>query len=149
MVQPRLAVLIDAENISAKHWPSLRQKLDALGVMATCRLFGDFSDSRHGKWIKIAHEEALQVVMQMTGPNASDIAITIAAMDLLHTARIEAMCLVSCDADFTPLAQRLRSSGMRVHGFGDQRAPSALRKAYSTFTDLAEPAKPVAVVKAA
>lgn len=149
MVQPRLAVLIDAENVSAKYWPSLRPKLDGIGMISVCRLFGDFSQGRHAKWIKVAQQEALQVVMQLSGHNASDIAITISAMDLLHTARIEAFCLATSDGDFTPLVQRLRSAGVKVHGFGDDKAPASLRKAYTTFTNLAETPKPVAVPKAA
>ena len=147
-MQPRLAVLIDAENVPSKHWPRIRDRLETTGTIIACRIFGDFTGGRLTKWITIAQEEALQTVMQLSGPNACDIAITIAAMDFLQTAKIEGICLVSSDRDFTPLAQRLRSAGIKVHGFGESKTAHSLRKACTTFTELAD-LKPVPISKAA
>jgi hypothetical protein len=147
-MQPRYAVLIDAENVPSKHWPRIRERIESTGTVMACRIFGDFTNGRLAKWIKIARGEALQTVMQLSGPNACDIAMTIAAMDFLQTAKIEGICLVSSDRDFTPLAQRLRSAGIKVHGFGEAKAAQALRKACTTFTELND-LKPVAVAKAA
>ena len=150
-MQPRYAVLIDAENVPSKHWPRIRDRLESTGTIMVCRIFGDFTNGRLGKWIKVAQDEALQTVMQLSGPNACDIAIAVAAMDILHSAKIEGICLVSSDHDFTPLAQRLRSSGIKVHGFGEAKAKQSLRKACTSFTDLSSlsPAKPAVVAKAA
>ncbi len=147
-MQPRVAVLIDAENVPSKHWSRIRDKVESTSTIMACRVFGDFTNGRLGKWIKIAQEESLQTVMQLSGPNACDIAITIAAMDFLQTAKIEAICLVSSDNDFTPLAQRLRSAGIKVHGFGEAKTAQSLRKACTTFTELGE-LKPMAIAKAA
>lgn len=147
-MQPRLAVLVDAENVPAKHWPRIRDHVESTGTIIACRIFGDFTNGRLSKWIKVAQEEALQTVMQMSGPNACDIAITIAAMEFLHTAKLEGICLVSSDRDFTPLAQRLRSAGIKVHGFGEAKTSKSLRKACTTFTELGS-LRPVAVAKAA
>jgi hypothetical protein len=144
---PRLAVLIDAENVSQKHWPQIRDHIASQGTVMTCRLFGDFTNGRLSKWLKIAQDEALQTVMQLSGPNACDIAITISAMDLLQTGKIEGICLISSDRDFTPLAQRLRSSGIKVHGFGEAKTAKSLRKACTSFAELgALPSRPAAAV---
>jgi len=145
---PRCAILIDAENVPSKHWPRIRDRVEATGTIIACRVFGDFTNGRLAKWIKLAQEESLQTVMQLSGPNACDIAITIAAMDFLQTAKIEGICLVSSDRDFTPLAQRLRSAGIKVHGFGESKTAQSLRKACTTFTELNE-LKPAPVAKAA
>jgi len=147
-MQPRFVVLIDAENVPSKHWPRIRDQLESTGAIIACRIFGDFSNGRLGKWIKVAQEESLQTVMQLSGPNACDIAITIAAMDFLQTAKMEGICLVSSDRDFTPLAQRLRGAGIKVHGFGEAKTATSLRKACTTFTELGH-LKPALVAKAA
>jgi uncharacterized LabA/DUF88 family protein len=148
-MQPRFAVLIDAENVPSKHWPHIRQKVEAMGAtMIACRIFGDFTNGRLAKWIKLAQAESLQTVLQLSGPNACDIAITIAAMDFLQSAKLEGICLVSSDHDFTPLAQRLKSAGLKVHGFGEAKTKPALRNACTSFTELGT-MKPVAVAKAA
>lgn len=67
------------------------------------------------------------------GKNASDIALVIDAMDLLHTGRFDAFCIVSSDGDFTRLAARIREQGVDVYGFGEQKAPESFRKACKRF----------------
>jgi hypothetical protein len=64
-----------------------------------------------------------------TGKNASDIALVIDAMDLLHSGRFDGFCLVSSDSDFTRLASRLREQGADVYGFGAQKTPESFRQA--------------------
>ena len=147
-MQPRLAVLIDAENVTAKHWPSVRRAIETKGSIVCCRIFGDFSDGRCGKWLKIAQEQALQTVMQLSGPNASDISMTVAAMDLLHTSKLEGFCLVSSDSDFTPLAQRLRSAGLKVFGYG-KTTTTSLRSACTEFASFDSLAAPTPAARAA
>ena len=55
------------------------------------------------------------------------------AMDLLHRGRVDGFCLVSSDSDFTKLAKRLREDGMDVYGWGERKAPEALRRACNDF----------------
>jgi uncharacterized protein (TIGR00288 family) len=138
-VQPRIALLIDAENVPPVHWKEIKEQVDSIGNLMTCRLFGDFSGNRNAQWIAHAQRDALQPVMQLAGRNASDIAITIAAMDILYASKIEAICLVTSDADFTPLVHRLKSSGLKVHGMGEDKTPQSLRKACSSFKILTTP----------
>src|SRR3546814_5393288 len=68
-----------------------------------------------------------------TGKNASDIALVIDAMDLLHTGRFDAFCLVSSDSDFTGLAARIREPGIDVYGFGEQKTPESFSQACRSF----------------
>jgi uncharacterized LabA/DUF88 family protein len=68
-----------------------------------------------------------------SGKNASDIALTIDAMDLLHSGRLDGFCLVSSDSDFTRLASRLREQGLDVYGFGEQKTPESFRQACRRF----------------
>jgi hypothetical protein len=148
-MSPRLAVLIDADNVSARNWPRIRERIDGLGTVTSCRVFGDFSGSRLAAWMKIAREDALQAVMQFPGPNASDIAIAVSAMDLLYGSKLEGMCIVSSDADFTPLVHRLRSAGLKVYGFGNTKSAASLKKACTEFMTTTDLNKPVVVPKAA
>lgn len=67
------------------------------------------------------------------GQDAADIALVIDALDLMHSGRFDAFCLVSSDADFTPLALRLREQGMAVYGLGEERAPGSFRRACNEF----------------
>jgi len=67
------------------------------------------------------------------GKNASDIALVIDAMDLLHSGRFEGFCLVSSDSDFTRLAARIREQGVDVYGFGEQKTPESFRRACRRF----------------
>jgi len=141
MVKPRLAVFVDAENIAAKHWPQICEHARATGQVQSCRIFGDFSDGRLGRWLDVAREEGLQPVMRLSGgKNSSDIAIVVAAMDALHAGRLEAVYLVSSDQDFAPLAQRLREGGLKVFGFGLVNTPSSLRISCTEFAVLGEAA---------
>jgi hypothetical protein len=68
-----------------------------------------------------------------TGKNASDIALVIDAMDLLHSGRFDGFCLVSSDSDFTRLASRLREEGADVYGFGARKTPESFRQACRRF----------------
>ncbi len=68
-----------------------------------------------------------------SGKNASDIALVIDAMDLLHTGRFDGFCLVSSDSDFTGLASRIREQGIDVYGFGEQKTPESFRQACRRF----------------
>ena len=82
------------------------------------------------------HPNAIQPMQQFalsTGKNASDMAMVVDAMDLLHSGRFDAFAIVSSDADFTPLAMRLRAQNMRVFGFGEKKTPEPFVNACSTF----------------
>ncbi|KAL3910713.1 MAG: hypothetical protein SGARI_001989, partial [Bacillariaceae sp.] len=55
-------------------------------------------------------------------------------MELLYTnPAIDAFALVSCDSDFTRLAQKIREQGKFVVGFGQRRNPSPFVSACERF----------------
>ena len=132
----RFAVLIDAENTSPRIAAGLFDEVAKFGEASVRRIYGDFSDQRLKSWTEILPKFAIDPYQQFaytSGKNASDIAMVIDAMDLLHSGRLDGFCLVSSDSDFTRLASRLREQGADVYGFGEQKTPESLRQACRRF----------------
>src|ERR1700738_1836393 len=133
---PRLAVLIDADNASAKIAEGLFEEIAKIGEASVRRIYGDFSDPRSKSWAQKLSRYAIipqQQFAYTTGKNASDITLVIDAMDLLHSGRFDGFCLVSSDSDFTRLAARIREQGVDVFGFGEQKTPESFRQACRRF----------------
>lgn len=133
---PRLAVLIDADNASAKIADGLFEEIAKIGEASVRRIYGDFSSARSKAWAEILAKHAVipqQQFAYTTGKNASDITLVIDAMDLLHSGRFDGFCLVSSDSDFTRLAARIREQGIDVFGFGEQKTPESFRQACRRF----------------
>jgi uncharacterized LabA/DUF88 family protein len=133
---PRLAVLIDADNTSAKIVEGLFEEIATLGEASVRRIYGDFSGTRSRAWADVLANYAIipqQQFAYTTGKNASDITLVIDAMDLLHSGRFDGFCLVSSDSDFTRLAARIREEGVDVFGFGEQKTPESFRQACRRF----------------
>ncbi len=133
---PRLAVLIDADNASCKIADGLFEEIAKIGEASVRRIYGDFSNGRSNGWAEILPKFAIiphQQYAPVSGKNASDIAMVIDAMDLLHSGRFDGFCLVSSDSDFTRLAARIREEGVDVYGFGEQKTPESFRQACHRF----------------
>ncbi|WP_025035195.1 NYN domain-containing protein [Bradyrhizobium sp. DOA9] len=133
---PRLAVLIDADNASAKIADGLFEEIAKIGEASVRRIYGDFSHARSKAWADILSKHAIipqQQFAYTTGKNASDIILVIDAMDLIHSGRFDGFCLVSSDSDFTRLAARIREQGIDVFGFGEQKTPESFRQACRRF----------------
>ena len=133
---PRLAVLIDADNASAKIADGLFEEIAKIGEASVRRIYGDFSSGRSKGWADQLSKHAIiphQQFAYTTGKNASDITLVIDAMDLLHSGRFAGFCLVSSDSDFTRLAARIREQGVDVFGFGEQKTPESFRQACRRF----------------
>jgi uncharacterized LabA/DUF88 family protein len=134
---PRLAVLIDADNTSARIAPGLFEEIAKIGEASVRRIYGDFSGTRLRAWADVLSTHAImphQNFAYTSGKNASDIALVIDAMDLLYSGRFDGFCLVSSDSDFTRLAARIREQGIDVFGFGEQKTPESFRQACRRFT---------------
>lgn len=145
-----LAVLIDAENIPATLFASLQREATRLGSPITWQLHGDFFTWPHPGWQAVAERENIEIRHQpQAGKNSADIAMTIAAMDLMREGVVRGICLVSSDSDFAPLARRIRAANLSAHGFGEAKTREGFRRACSTFhvlaPDVVQP--PVAVAK--
>jgi uncharacterized LabA/DUF88 family protein len=131
---PRLAVLIDADNTSARIASGLFEEIAKIGEASVRRIYGDFSGLK--TWADVLSTHAImphQNFAYTSGKNASDIALVIDAMDLLHSGRFDGFCLVSSDSAFTRLAARIREQGTDVYGFGEQKTPESFRQACRRF----------------
>ncbi|MEO1312294.1 MAG: NYN domain-containing protein, partial [Pseudomonadota bacterium] len=133
---PLLAVLVDADNISHTWAKKIFGEIASLGEASVRRIYGDFSDTRMKGWSDeqaglgiVPHHQPANTV----GKNASDIALVIDAMDLLHSGRFDGFVLISSDSDFTRLAQRIREQGKDVYGIGQKKTPEAFRMACKRF----------------
>lgn len=131
-----LAVLIDADNTSAKWADAVFKEVATLGEAMVRRIYGDFSGQGLKSWEGVLRSHAVipnQQFAYTKGKNSSDIALVIDAMDLLHTGRFDGFVLVSSDSDFTRLASRAREAGLDVFGIGRRTTPDAFRKACKRF----------------
>ncbi|MEI2804850.1 NYN domain-containing protein [Albidovulum sp.] len=131
-----LAVLIDADNVSAAHAEAILAEIATLGEPGLRRVYGDWSSAALSNWKKKARDLGLVMHQQSAntrGKNASDIGLVIDAMDILHGGRFDAFVLVSSDSDFTRLASRIREDGREVFGIGEARTPEALRNVCNRF----------------
>jgi hypothetical protein len=138
----RLAVLIDTENADARRIESILTDVAARGTASVKRAYGDWTTSRLTSWKDKLHKFAIQPIQQFrytSGKNVSDGALIIDAMDLLHSGKFDAFCLVSSDSDFIRLACRLRESGIMVYGFGEQKTPEPFRQACNQFVVVESP----------
>jgi len=139
MENKRFALLIDADNISAKYIGNILEELSTYGITTYKRIYGDFTSSHANKWRGELLENSVIPVQQFsntTGKNATDSTLIIDAMDILYAGNVDGFCLVSSDGDFTRLASRLRESGMEVIGMGEEKTPRSFRVACSRFVNL-------------
>jgi uncharacterized protein (TIGR00288 family) len=131
-----LAVLIDADNVSASHAAALLAELARYGVPTVKRAYGDWTTQQLTGWKSELARHAIQPIQQFAntvGKNSTDSALIIDAMDLLYSGSLDAFAIVSSDSDFTRLATRLRESGKTVYGLGRRRTPAALQAAVDKF----------------
>lgn len=132
----RIALLIDADNVSHAKIAAILAELSKYGTANVRRAYGDWASTGLKGWKDKLHDFAIRPIQQFsysTGKNATDIALVIDAMELLYTQRPEAFCLVSSDADFTPLVMQLKANGQEVYGFGERKTPSPFVNACTTF----------------
>ena len=136
VAQPRIALLIDADNAPADLIDEILTELSTLGVINIRRAYGNWTKSGLNGWQERLLEFAIRPMQQFDyskRKNASDMAMTVDAMELLYTERPDAFGIVSSDADFTPLVMHLRAKGAAVYGFGAAQTPRPFVNACSRF----------------
>ncbi len=136
MSEPRVAVLIDADNVSGDHASAVLEESGKQGRVIIRRIYGDWTETAGKKWKKVLADLAIVPVQQFqntVGKNATDSALIIDCMDLLHHDAAEVFCLISSDADFTRLASRLREAAKTVVGIGQKKTPKAFVNACDRF----------------
>lgn len=138
-VSPRIALLIDADNVSSEHIAGILAELSKYGTASVRRMYGDWTTPQLQAWKSAANEHSIQPVQQFAytkGKNATDSALIIDAMDLLHLNDLDGYAIVSSDSDYTRLASRLRESGATVYGFGERKTPAPFVRACDVFVYL-------------
>lgn len=134
--QPRIALLIDADNAPADKVDDILTELSTLGEISIRRIYGNWTKPHLQSWQAKLLDYALRPMQQFDyakGKNATDMAMTVDAMELLYTERPDAFGIVSSDCDFTPLVMHLRAKGVQVFGFGAGQTPKAFVNACSRF----------------
>ena len=132
----KLAILIDADNISPKYVKVILDEAASFGVATAKRIYGDWSDPRLKSWKDALLNNSIIPMQQYsytTGKNATDSALIIDAMDLLYSGNLDGFCIVSSDSDFTRLAARLREAGKLVIGMGESKTLGPFVKACDQF----------------
>lgn len=138
-MEDRYALLIDADNVSAKYIEPILDELAKYGNVTYKRIYGDWTSTNNAGWKEELLNNSITPIQQFSytyGKNATDSAMIIDAMDMLYASELEGFCLVSSDSDFTKLASRLRESGKTVIGMGEKKTPAPFRKACDIFTVL-------------
>ena len=132
----RLAVLIDAENISTKYIKVILDEISNYGIATYKRAYGDWTAGILKGWKDEVLKNSITPVQQYSytqGKNSSDSAMIIDAMDILYSGKVDGFCIVSSDSDFTRLASRLREAGMLVIGMGEKKTVEAFRTSCTMF----------------
>lgn len=132
----RIALLIDADNVSPACLPKVLAELAQHGNPGIRRAYGDWTTPALTGWKETLHEHAIRPVQQFAyskGKNATDMALAIEAMELLYTQKLDAFGIMSSDADFTPLVMHLKAAGQHVFGFGERKTPEPFVKACTGF----------------
>ena len=134
--EKRFALIIDADNVSAKYIKPITDELSKYGTITYKRIYGDWTSTLHAKWKDSLLENSITPIQQFsytTGKNATDSAMIIDAMDIMYTGSVEGFCIVSSDSDFTRLASRIRESGLTVIGMGEKKTPNPFIVACDKF----------------
>ena len=134
-----IALLIDADNASPAGIDPVLTVLAELGTVNIRRAYGNWRKQGLKSWADLIHRYGIEPSQQFDltkGKNATDMRMTIDAMDLMWAGRVTGFGIMSSDSDFMPLAMRLRQQGLPVYGFGNDRAPEGFQAACSRFIDV-------------
>src|ERR671918_2244867 len=132
----KIAILIDGDNAQSSLLPQMLVETGRHGQVTVRRIYGDWTTINMNSWKEILNYHAFQPIQQFRytiGKNATDSAMIIDAMDILHLGVVDGFCLVSSDSDYTRLATRIRETGIFVMGIGEKKTPKAFVNACDLF----------------
>lgn len=144
-----IALLIDAENVSYKNVSEILQAISRQGEIVLCAVYGDWDQPTLQSWYQVAEEHHFKIRHQTSHPstkNSSDMKLIMDAMEVLHRIPIDALCLVTNDADYVPLCDKAHEYGKYVIGMGYQHASEAFIRACDQFIFMRseeEPSEPL------
>ena len=131
-----LAMLIDGDNAQAALLAKMIVEAAKYGQVTIRRIYGDWTTSHMNSWKDTLNFHAFQPIQQFrytVGKNATDSAMIIDAMDILHSGVVDGFCLISSDSDYTRLATRIRETGIFVMGIGEKKTPKPFVNACDVF----------------
>jgi len=134
--EDRIALFIDCDNISHKAIEGIINELSKYGVVNIRQAYGNWTKDNLKNWEEKLLEFAIKPIQQFDysrNKNATDILMTIEAIDLLHTKDIDAFAFATSDSDFTPVVMRVQAEGIKVFGFGEKKTPKPFMAACSQF----------------
>ena len=132
----KIAMLIDGDNAQSSLLPQMLVEAARYGQVTVRRIYGDWTTANMNSWKETLNFHAFQPIQQFRytiGKNATDSAMIIDAMDILHSNVVEGFCLVSSDSDYTRLATRIRETGIFVMGIGEKKTPKPFVNACDVF----------------
>lgn len=132
----KIAILIDGDNAQSSLLPQMLVEAGRHGQVTVRRIYGDWTTNNMNSWKETLNYHAFQPIQQFRytiGKNATDSAMIIDAMDILHMGVVDGFCLVSSDSDYTRLATRIRETGIFVMGIGEKKTPKAFVNACDVF----------------
>jgi hypothetical protein len=132
----KIAMLIDGDNAQSSLLSQMLVEAGRHGQVTVRRIYGDWTTNNMNSWKDTLNYHAFQPIQQFrytVGKNATDSAMIIDAMDILHSGVVEGFCLVSSDSDYTRLATRIREKGVFVMGIGEKKTPKAFVNACDVF----------------
>ena len=131
-----IALFIDCDNISHRSIEGIINELSKYGVVNIRQAYGNWTKENLKNWEDKLLEFAIKPIQQFDyskNKNATDILMTIDAIDLLHTKDIDAFAFATSDSDFTPVVMRVQTEGIKVYGFGEKKTPKPFMAACSQF----------------
>jgi len=135
-LRQKVAILIDGDNAQSSLLPQMLVEAGRHGQVTVRRIYGDWTTNSMNSWKETLNYHAFQPIQQFRytiGKNATDSAMIIDAMDLLHSGVVDGFCLVSSDSDYTRLATRIRETGIFVMGIGEKKTPKPFVNACDVF----------------
>ncbi len=135
-----IALLIDADNASPDHLDELLLVLGELGTINIRRAYGNWAKTSLKRWGELSGMHSIVPMQQfdvVKGKSATDMRMTIDAMDLLYRGHVDGFGIMSSDSDFLPLAQRIREDGLPCYGFGTAKTPQSFQQSCTRFFDVA------------
>jgi len=134
--EDHIALFIDCDNISHRSIEGIINELSKYGIVNIRQAYGNWTKDNLKNWEDKLLEFAIKPIQQFDyskNKNATDILMTIDAIDLLHTKDIDAFAFATSDSDFTPVVMRVQAEGIKVYGFGEKKTPKPFMAACSQF----------------
>ena len=134
-----IVLLIDADNTQLSKLEDVIREISTHGRIVVKRAYGNWKKDILKNWENELKRLAIKAEQQfdyVSGKNATDMALVIDAINLLHKNIYDAFVIVASDSDYTPLAINLHESGVFVMGVGEKKTPESFRNSCDEFVFL-------------